>query len=484
MTDTTNSLDRFLQHFKMNKSKSIIRNKKSRRLICAISVAFVLLSGLCGCKNDESVGLAIRPDVDNIIVCADTFVLDCENYAIPSISAQADTMVLGEFYSPTYGTTKAELLLQLNAPDNYEFPDDSYNPQPDSLVLLMFYDNYFGSPYSPLEFSIYEINKKPINYTERYYSDLNPGDYCDSTILMGKRVMTSIDLSRRNSEAEDSAEVSYVRYKFDQSQANRFFNIIKKNPTISSEDFLNDFKGIYITTRYGSSTLIYFNQVTMYLYYHYTYKKAGSDTTISTSIIFPANHEVRQLNHFIHPDREEIINNIPDSLLFIKSVAGIYPRMTLPLSKIRKQFQTKINLADKILNISAAEISLEAIEYDETDVYMNPPSYLLAIDERKLDDFLKHHTLPEANDIDRVFGTYNSASQSYIFDFTFLLTKRMEMSDTEDEDIKFVVVPVEVTYSGDTKIGAMPLVKLGATKVRSAKNEYSPLRLKVLYEGF
>jgi len=462
-----------------------MRSFESRRLIHLLSVAFVLLLGLSGCSdNDDTVGLAIRPDIDNIVVCADTFVLDCENYEIPCISAQADTMVLGEFYSPTYGTTKAELLVQLNAPDNYEFPDDSYNPQPDSLVLLMYYSDYFGSPYSPLEFSVYEINKKSINYTERYYSDLNPGDFCDSTILMGKRVMTSIDLSRRNSESEDSASIGYVRYKFDQSQASRFFNIVKKNPTISSEEFLDNFKGMYITTRYGKSTLIYFKQITMYLYYHYTYKKAGVDTTVSTSIVFPANHEVRQLNHFMHPDRHEIVSNIPDSLLYIKSMAGIYPRMTLPLSKIRERFHSKIDTVHKILNINAAEIALECIEYDEADVYMDPPGYMLAIDERELDDFLKHHTLPQDDDIDRVLGTYNSSSESYIFDFTYLLTKRMEMSAEEDENINFVFVPVQVVYSNTTKMGVTPLVKLGATKVRSAKNGYSPFRLKVLYEGF
>ena len=287
----------------MNKGYCIMKNHGLRRLIPFVSVAFVLILGLGGCKNNDStIGMAVRPDIDNIRVCADTFVLDCENYEIPAISAQADTMVLGEFYSPTYGTTKAELLL--NAPDSYVFPPDSLNPQPDSLVFIMYYNDYFGSPYSPLEFSIYEINKKAINYTERYYSDLDPGDYCDSTILMGKRVMTSVDLSRRSNNSEDTAEVGYVRYKFDDTQVNRFFNIVKKNPTISSEEFLNDFKGMYITTRYGSSTMLYLNQATMYLYYHYTYRKAGVDTTVSTSIVFPANHEVRQLNHFVHPSRD------------------------------------------------------------------------------------------------------------------------------------------------------------------------------------
>lgn len=455
-----------------------------RRLIHQVLVAFMLLLGLVNCKNNnDTVGIAVQPYDDAIHVNADTFILECMNYEIPSISAQADTMVLGEFYSPTYGTTKAELLVQLNAPDNYSFPDKSYNPQPDSLVLLMYYNDYFGSPYAPLEFSIYEINKKSINYTERYYSDLNPGDFCDSTILMGKRVATSIDLSRRNAEKEDSAEVGYIRYKFDDTQLNRFFNMVMKNPTLSSDEFLSDFKGMYITTRYGNSSMIYFNQMTMYLYYHYTYKKAGADTTVTTSIIFPANHEVRQLNRFFHPDRSEIVQSIPDSLLYVKSMAGIYPKMTLPLSKIRERFIQHIDV-DDVLNISAAEVSLECIEYDDKDVYMDPPSYLLAIDERELDDFLKHQTVPEDFETDRVLGVYSVESDSYVFDFTYLLTKRMEMDSEEDEDVNFVIVPVDIRYSSTTKVSVKPLVKMAAVKVRSAKNGYSPFRLKVLYEGY
>ena len=115
---------------------------------------------------------------------------------------------------------------------------------------------------------------------------------------------------------------------------------------------------------------------------------------------------------------------------------------------------------------------------------MDPPSYILAIDERELDDFLKHQTVPEDFETDRVLGTYSVESDSYVFDFTYLLTKRMELKAEEDEDVNFVFVPVDIRYSSTTKVGVRPLVKMAAVKVRSAKNGYSPFRLKVLYEGY
>ena len=453
--------------------------------------ALLMVITFSGCsKIATSVGLEVRPDQDIVVVCADTFLLDCENYEVPCISAQADTMVLGEFFSKTFGDTKAELLLQFAAPENYAFPDKSYKPEPDSLVLMMYYDSYFGSPYAPLEFSVYEINKNSINYSTRYSSDLNPGDFCDSTILMGKRVMTSVDLSPKDSaHLADDADLKYIRYKFDNSQCQRFFGILQNHPMITTDEFLNDFKGLYITTRYGSSTLLYMNQITMFMYYHYTYQRDGKDTTVSTSIVFPANHEVRQLNRFVHRDREQVVSSIPDSLLYIKSVAGIYPKLTIPVGKIYDRMRQRMD-SSKYLAIAAAELRFENIDLDETDVWMNPPTYLMAVEESQFDDFIRHNQVPDGYETDRSLGLYSVSSNSYLFDLSFLLARRFrEETILPDDKMTFIVLPVDVasstSSSGATTINKIrPLVKLSAAKVRSAKNTNSPLRLKILYQGF
>lgn len=465
-----------------------MRNKLKIKLLGLLVVGLMTF----GCsKTTSNVGLEVRPDQDIVVVCADIFLLDCENYEAPAISAQADTMVLGEFHSTTFGDTKAELLLQFAAPEDYAFPDESYEPKPDSLVLLMYYNSYFGSAYAPLEFSVYEINKNSIDYSTRYYSDLNPGDYCDSTILMGKRVMTSVDLSPKDSSyiADDEENFKYVRYKFDDSQCQRFFNILQKHPKITTEEFLNDFKGLYITTRYGSSTLLYMNQITMFMYYHYTYKRNGKDTTVSSSITFPANHEVRQLNRFVHKDRNQVVSSIPDSLLYIKSVAGIYPKLTVPIGSIYHRMMQRMDTS-KYLAIAAAELRLENIELDETDVWMDPPTYLMAIEESQFDDFIRHNQVPDGYETDRSLGLYSVNTNSYLFDLSFLLARRLrEETILPDDKMTFIVLPVDVasstSSSGATTINKIrPLVKLSAAKVRSSKNSNSPLRLKILYQGF
>jgi hypothetical protein len=351
----------------------------------------------------------------------------------------------------------------------------------------MYYNTWFGSPYAPLEFSVYEINKQGIDYNTQYLSNLEIGDFCDSTILMGKRLMTSIDLSRADSVTEDTAATPYVRYKFDQTQLERFFNMPQE--VYKSEDaFLNEFKGIYLTTRYGSSTLICFNQITMYLYYHYTYQKNGKDTVVNTSIIFPSNKEVRQLNKFSHPDMEQIAV-CHDSINYIKSAAGIYPKIRIPIGEMSKRIYSTIG--DKQLNVNAAEIIIENIAYDSTDVFMSKPSCLLALTTEQFDDFIKYNTIPTATDTTAIIANYSSTLDGYKLNLAYFITKYLRNEMVEDDDvIEMILMPVNLdavtsTITGSTSVTSIkPLTQLAATTIRSGKNEHSPMRLKILYNGF
>ena len=451
-----------------------------------IYVIIALTAILASCKNDDSVGITIQPQEDEIIVASDTFIIESENYYVPAISAQADSMILGEFYSAKYGTTKAELLLQIAPPIDYRFPEAKYNPQPDSLILMMYYDTWFGSSYAPLEFSIYEINKQSIDYNTQYLSNLNIGDFCDSTILMGKRLMTSIDLSRADSVSEDTAATPYVKYKFDQTQLERFFNMPQE--VYQSEDaFLDEFKGLYITTRYGSSTMICFNEITMHLYYHYTYQKNGKDTIVNTTIIYPSNKEVRQLNKFTHPNIEQIAI-CDDSINYIKSAAGIYPKIRIPIGEMSKKIYSTIG--NKQLNVNAAEIIIENIAYDSTDVYMGQPYYLLALTTEQFDDFLKYNSIPSATDTTAVIANYVANKGGYKLDLAYFITKYLRNETIEENDIiEMILIPVIVeaatTTTGATSVTSIkPLTQLAATTIRSGKNEHSPMRMKILYNGF
>lgn len=461
--------------------------KKIIRLTFGV-ISLVLIFNAC--TEDSSVGLSIRPQQDKIVLGVDTFHVESSDYFIPAISAQSDTMMLGKVYNSIYGTLKSELLVQLAPPVNYEFPSAAYNPQPDSLVLKMYYATWFGSSVSPLQISIYEMNKNPIYYSASYSSDFNVSDFCDSSILMGKSIVTSIDQTLTDSLVDTTlAAGNYfvIRYKFDNTQLQRFYNI-PHNDYTSIDRFLNDFKGMYITTTYGSSTMLNVAYINLLLYYHYTYNNSGKDTTMSTYINYPANADVRQLNKFIHPDRETVIKE-RDSVNHIIATGGSYPIVKIPLGRMRKTI--KDSIGNRLLNLNTANLVVEATEIDSTgsDMSMTIPPYLLLIPKDTLNYFIKHNELPSTYDSTYVMATYSSTTKAYTFNLSYFLTKNLRRNmNNFDETMEMVLVPVDVAYTTTSSSTAItrihPRTKMAAVTIRSGQNTYSPMRIKLIYNGF
>lgn len=455
--------------------------KRAYKLVLFAVLALVVSS----CNDTEQLGLLLQPEGDKIALRMDTFTVETQNAYVDSISAQCDTssMALGEFYDAKYGSTKAELLVQLAPPVGYKFAPDSLNPTPDSLVLYMYYDSWFGSKTSPLELSIYELNKQPLVYDQTYYSNLNVADFTDQSILMGKRMVTSVDQTLPDSVLNDNNYNPLVRYKFSKEQLDRFF-AIPHSAYASEEQFAQYFKGMYITTKYGASTVLYFNQIDLKLFYHYTYNKNGKDTIVNTSIVYPANKEVRQLNKFSHTD--VLATTISDSVVYAKSPAGMFPSVTLPIGQIRRKVRSEIG--SRLFNVNSAMLVVEATELQTGTLAIPVPEYMTLIRRSKIEEFVTKNHIPQTADSIAVLGTYNSKTKSYVFDLSYFLNSEIPphyVNDNTDETLDLLLVPSSVVLSSSGTITSVrALRKMGAVTLRSGTNANSPMRLKVIYSGF
>ncbi len=460
-------------------------------------LACIGLMLLASCK-ESSLGNSIMPESDSILVCKDTFHLQTSNFFVDSIFLQNDTFLLGEIYNQRYGTTKADLFFQIAPPVNYRFPtsdsDSIKDAQPDSLVLYMYYRSWDGAKNSPLEFCLYEIDKKTIDYTGVYYSNLKVDDYTtvSDENLIGKKVMTSIDFSQPDSVLADTTKVPYIKYKLDKSYAERFFNL-DASAYESVEAFQNKFKGFYVTTDYGSSTMLHLSQIDMRLYYHYTRiysidNEVNTDT-VSTWVNYSANKEVRQLNRIEHPNRADVITNLNgiDSLNFLKSPAGIYTNVTIPVGKMLSTIESKIG--DKHLSINNATLNLEIVKDESTALNLAKPEYLLLLRKDMLANYFIDKGLPTSIDSTAVIGYFDEKSDAYSFDLAYLLNvylnqKKEYVSETTTLDM--VILPIDaISSNNDSYITSVSsLFKLSGIAVRSGTNTYSPMRIKLLYSGF
>lgn len=442
-----------------------------------VCIAVLLLS----CKNDLSdVGISIRPENDAVAVVVDTFCLRSSDSYISALSAQCDTlsMLLGCYSHAKYGTTKADLVVQLAPPVGYVFPDSSYHPQPDSLVLYMVYKSWCGASNEPFEIAIYENNVGTPAYTTQYMADFDVSQFCDRSVLMGKQVATSID----RVHYRKSSGYRYIQYKFDSIQTQRFFDI----PTAayaSEAAFLDAFKGLYITTTYGQSTMLYLKEIYLQLYYHYTLHRGDTDTVMTTYITYPASHEVRQLNHIDHGNREQVMNK-RDSVNYIKSAGALYPRITVPIGRMRRKIHDSIG--NKTMMINSAMLSVEATEIEQQKSDIPYAFYMLMLKSDKVSDFLATTTVPLNTDTTMVVGVYNATKKAYSFDLAYMLAKHLRKDPTNyDEELEFVLMPVTtVTASNGSVVDITPQKQLSAVTVRSGRNTYSPMRVRLVYSGF
>lgn len=455
-------------------------------------IVFVLLC-LTACEdNNENLGNAVKPNEDEIFVSVDTFSLSSSNLFIDSVYLQNDTLLLGQMYHPFYGTTKAEILAQVAPPLNYAYPSPEQNPVADSLLLFMYYKTWYGASNSPLEISLFELDKeKTIDYSMAYFSDINPEEYSSKGTLMGQAIMTSIDKSVADSVLNDTSYMPSVRYKLKDTYAQKLLTL-PKSAYESEEAFLNEFKGFYIASTFGSSTMLNISKIDLRLFYHYTrrYEIGGEEKTeiVSSWVNFPANKEVRQLNSISLPQKEEFKSKINaiDSLNFIATPANVYTKVTFPMRAISEKINQKLN--GKTLSLNRATLNLETVNYGETsDIQMPVPSAMLLVREDFKDTYFRENNIPRTNDTIAVIGYYNSSTEEYDFDMSFF-TKKYIDKNNPIEELDMVLIPIEVklSYVDNTSYltGVTPLFKTSGVAIRSGNHPTSPIKLEVTYSGF
>ncbi|MFT3751993.1 MAG: DUF4270 domain-containing protein [Paludibacter sp.] len=460
----------------------------------------ILLSVLTfSCADDlTNYGSGIQPKSDEITLGADTFHLTTENIFVDFMYSKPDSFLLGTFYNEKFGTNKADVLAQVNCPVGFKFPPLSV---PDSALVVLYYDSWFGDSYAPLDVNVYEMNKKTFNYTGLYPTNLNPIDYTDLSVLLGRRVFTAKDATKTRVDS------TLIMIKLSNDFVQKFYN----DALYSSETaFQNFFKGIYITANYGASTILNVYRIDLEYYYHYTYTKPGANTvtTVNNVLIFPANKEVRQVNRFLHPDREIVVKQ-RDSVNYVSSPANLQTRINLPLKRIKDTIDAKIAFGKKQI-LNNAILQVKAVEVADSTLEMPILQYMLLIKETEVTNFFEKNKIPTSKDTVALLGqiarteigTTGKYEYSYSYDIAALIANELKQAKEKGvapaENLSLVLVPVSVSTttsstSGATTISAVKQQYLmGGVTIRSGKvinpasgNKVTePMHLKLVYSGF
>lgn len=464
-----------------------------------IILSALICAFLAGCKSDSTTtGGDVLDDADAIIVLADTFSLRSEIDSCEAYTSQADSFLLGELETD-YGLIRASILTQLACPEGYSYPEGTTI---DSVCLFMYYSSWVGDDRSPIALNAYLMDRGTFDYARPYPTNLNIDDYCSRTksILVNHRIVVASEKldSILNS---NNQYVPMLRMRLNDDFASQFGSIRSFE---SQEDFNRQFNGLLLETSFGSSTVLNISDIAMGVYYHFTYSKAGRDTTVNDMKAFYANSEVRTINHLEYRDRSEWLDSLRNDSAkynYIIAPAGINTRLRLPMAQMveivnsRMQYDHNGVITEKrpYVNRALLKINVNNVftgtSTDKTrNDWLQPAAYMLLVREQSMERFFANKELP--SDTCAILCSLTQGTDSvgdteyyYSYDLSDLLTYQLRQ-ETPDETLDMILMPVSVT-TGNASSTVITSVKqqqtLSATQVRSAQNGMS---LEVVYSGF
>jgi len=475
------------------------------------TVIACLMAVIClftACKDDVSyTGQSVLEPEDHIIVLADTFAFRSTIDSCNAIISQADSFLLGEIETD-YGLLQASIMTQLACPEGYHYPEGFSVDSVDSICLFMYYNSWEGDAYAPLSVDAYMMDKKTFDYSGTYPTDLDIDDYFTDpdnkkSILANRKVVVAAE-KQDSTQNYNGDYVPLVRMRVNDDFM-RYFASIQSFE--SQESFNRLFKGLYIKTSFGSSTILNVTDIALGVYYHFSYQKAGKDTVVQDMKAFYANAEVRTLNHLQYVDKPQLIENLKkdsDTYNYIIAPAGVYTRLQFPMAQIADTIMQHMEVAidESISLVKRPYVNKAYVKVDVENVFngtageitrndwLQPASYMLLIKEQSMERFFRNRELP--TDTCAILSALTQGTDSegnsvyyYSYDLSSFLTNQLRQ-ESNDPTLDMLLVPVTVqtsatSYSSTTVSSVRQQQTMSATKIRSANNG---MQLEIIYSGF
>ncbi|MCL1867568.1 MAG: DUF4270 domain-containing protein [Paludibacter sp.] len=458
-------------------------------------IAIISLSITCiaftACKDNISdVGAGVQPSADKILLATFLQNLNSQTQTIDSIFLKQDSLLLGSFADNTFGTATADILTQLTPPVGFVLPEIGTGTPAfeefefDSAKIQIVYTSWVGDGNSLMRIRAYELTGNDFIFNGKYPTNINVGDYCDLSKPLAEAVLTP---AKGNYGSQ-----RYVSMPLSQEFVQRF------NPRTaggereiysSNERFHQFFKGLYITTDFGSSAMLNVSQIRIDYYYHY--RRVGGEN-VSLALSFPSNVESVCVNRIEHPDRQQVV--IPDTVTYVSSPANFYTQINIPLKNIYEKMDSAI--AGKQMLISTVYLDITA--ENATDTYLKVPPYMLAIKSNAIQRFFDQKRLPSTNDTCATFSqairqisTTNDTTYFFRFELSRLFATEFQNSKKYGtplpETLQITILPVTLTLTstmyGTSIAGTAHYLPLSGLALRNEKST-KPVQLRILYNGY
>lgn len=477
---------------------------KILRLLTVLVIA-ALTFAACD-DTTEGIGGSITNKIDNINISNSAFNVTTKSIVADSVLSRNNTGLIGKMKDPQTGNyVKGDYMTQLSVLPTFSVDTLDYIKQAnngsieaDSCYLLVSYNASYGDTIAPMKVTAYEMTR-PMSEDKEYYSNYDA--FKDGWVSENNQHWSSNYNLSNTSDVKNFKIYLNKKYKKDGKTYKNYGSYIMQTYAEHPEYFKTNFKflhnvcpGFYIKNVGGTGNMAKIWNTELIFYW--TRKKTINKDSTAVSIgynRFDGTEEVLQLNK-IENDTEnlkKLASKDQEKCTYLKSPAGIFTEVTLPIEDIMKGHEKD--------TLNTATISFPRLNNENEDNPYNfaTPSTILMVQKDSLKSFFEKSKL--ADNRTSYTASYSSTGtykNAYTFQNIANLVSAMYKNKGKGENWnKVVLVPVNVitTTQGYTtvisKINhdmslASTRLKRGVITTDSNGKETSPIQIKVIYSKF
>lgn len=493
---------------------------KILRLLTVLVIA-ALTFAACD-DTTEGIGGSITNKIDNINISNSAFNVTTKSIVAGAVLSRNNTGLIGKMKDPETGNyVKGDYMTQLSVLPTFSVDTLDYIKQAnkgsieaDSCYLLVSYNASYGDTIAPMKVTAYEMTQ-PMAEKKEYYSDYDA--FKEGLVSENNQHWSSNYNLSNTSDVKNFKIYLNKKYTKDGKTYKNYGSYIMQTYAEHPEYFKTNYKflynvcpGFYIKNVGGTGNMakIWNTELIFYWTRHKTIK-AKDGVTDSTAVSigynrFDGTEEVLQLNKIENDTKnlEELANQNQQNCTYLKSPAGIFTEVTLPIEDIMNGHEKD--------TLNTATISFPRLNNENEDNPYNfaTPSTILMVQKDSLQSFFEKSKL--ADNRTSYTASYSSTGtykNAYTFQNIANLVSAMYKNKAEGEKKnakwmdehpnwnKVVLVPVNVitTTQGYTtvisKINhdmslASTRLKRGVITTDSNGKETSPIQIKVIYSKF
>lgn len=486
---------------------------KILRLLTVLVIA-ALTFAACD-DTTEGIGGSITNKIDNINISNSAFNVTTKSIVADSVLSRNNTGLIGKMKDPETGNyVKGDYMTQLSVLPTFSVDTLDYIKQAnngsieaDSCYLLVSYNASYGDTIAPMKVTAYEMTR-PMSEDKEYYSNYDAFE--KGWVNENNQHWSSNYNLSNTSDVKNFKIYLNKEYKKDGKTYKNYGSYILQTYEKHPEYFKTNFKflhnvcpGFYIKNVGGTGNMakIWNTELIFYWTRHKTINKDSTAVGIGYNR-FDGTEEVLQLNKIENDTEnlEQLASKDQEKCTYLKSPAGIFTEVTLPIEDIMKGHEKD--------TLNTATISFPRLNNENEDNPYNftTPSTILMVQKDSLQSFFEKSKLADSRTSYTASysstGTYKNA---YTFQNIANLVSAMYKNKGKGENWdKVVLVPVNVitTTQGyttviskinhDMSLASTRLIvgtddpnKDYTTDEKTGKKVASgPIRIKVIYSKF